>query len=535
MRVVAIGLLLAGVLSADVVVLKDGTKVGGRVVEKTSHVEVTTDAGLRTFLKEEVDRIVKDPKELLGDAEARVEEAKKDFERALAAPAAEQNAILKEAVAKISGARETLAAVRELFPEDKHASLDVKLMQVMQLMRLLRDRMGSEVARRPGPGPAVINGKPSMPLAEAVGILVDPAKRADAGRRQAAREAFQALRQTHPEIHELATAAYLYLSKSDAEWKLDASGLKALQEYFGKPWLQAPLGLAPAAHQEAATWLAARITAVKKESARGETEPLALFGIGHLGHAPAGPESDQTARLLGLAVRNGIAGTPEGHAVRDMNAWIASGDFDLAVLAFVKEHRSSDTPSVRYVWSYALLRLAQARKRGFERPVAALQSIKSGAAAFLDHCGALVKSIKAVAVCSACTGEGKLRCTNCHGKKEIRFDCEKCKGKGTVPEPGLGGRAFTNEIPCYPCRGRGFMKLFKCEKCKDGTNDCRQCEKPGTPPELDEICTGDACVACDGRGFVFKRILWSCSACMGVGRRLAPKLEPAKTAVPTTP
>jgi hypothetical protein len=532
MRVFAITLLLGGLLSADVVVLKDGSRVGGRVVDKTTHVEVATDAGLRTYLKDEVDKIIKDPKELLGDSETRVEEAKKDFERALAAPVAEQNAILKEAVAKISTARETLAAVRELFPEDKHAHLDQKLMQVMQLMRLLRDRMGSEVAKRPPTaGPALVNGRPSMELPEALGILIDPAKRADAGRRQAARDAFRVLRQVHPEIHELATAAFLFLSKSDQDWKLDAAGLKALQEYFGKPWFQAPLGLAPAGHQVAAAWLALRIAAVKKENARAETEPLALFGIGHLGHAPTGPESDQTARLLGLAVRNGIAGTPEGHAVRDMNSWIASGDFDLAVLAFVKEHRSSDTPAVRYVWSYALLRLAQAKKRGFDRPVQALQSIKSGAAGFLDHCGALVKSIKAVAVCSTCSGEGKLRCTNCHGKKEIRFNCEKCKGKGTIPDAGYGpGRGFAvPEIPCYPCRGRGFMKLIVCEKCKDGWNDCRQCGKPGTPPEMDEICTGDACVSCEGRGFVFKRILWACSSCMGVGRRLAPKLDPART------
>ncbi|HEX7900676.1 MAG TPA: hypothetical protein VF950_23130 [Planctomycetota bacterium] len=522
-------LFICGVLAGDVVVLKDGAKVSGRVVDKTGHYEVTTETGLRTFLKEEVDKILKDPKELLGDSDRLFEEAKKEFEAALTLGPAEQNGAVKAAIAKVTSARETIAATRELFPEDKHAALDVKLMQVMQLMRLLRDRLGSEIARRPGSGPAMVNAKSSMAMEEAVGILSDPLKRADAGRRQAARDAFSQMRQTHPEVHELATAALLYLSKSDQEWRMEGAALKALQEYFAKSWIQSPLKLAPANHQEAATWLAAQIAAVRKADAKAETEPLALFGIGHLGHAPGGAESDQTARLLGLAVRNGIAGTPEGHAVRDMNAWIASGDFDLAALSFVKEHRSSDTPVVRFVWSYALLRLAQAKKRGFERPVQALQSIKTGPAIFLDHVGALVKSIKAVAVCGTCSGEAKLRCVNCHGKKEIRFNCEKCKGKGKIPEAGGGYGFRDNEIPCYPCRGRGYSKLFTCEKCKDGYLDCKQCEKPGTAPDLDQIyAAGDGCGSCDGRGFVFKRILWACKTCMGVGQKLAPRVDPAR-------
>jgi hypothetical protein len=212
-----------------------------------------------------------------------------------------------------------------------------------------------------------------------------------------------------------------------------------------------------------------------------------------------------------------------------MNAWIAAGDFDLAALSFVKEHRSSDTPIVRFVWSYALLRLAQAKKRGFDRPVQALQSIKAGPAIFLEHVGALVKSIKAVAVCGTCAGEARLRCVNCHGKKEIRFNCEKCKGKGKIPEAGYGRGFEAPEIPCYPCRGRGYSKLFTCEKCKDGHVDCKQCEKPGTAPELDQIyAAGDACGSCEGRGFVFKRILWACKSCMGVGQKLAPRVDPVR-------
>jgi DnaJ-class molecular chaperone len=37
-----------------------------------------------------------------------------------------------------------------------------------------------------------------------------------------------------------------------------------------------------------------------------------------------------------------------------------------------------------------------------------------------------------------------------------------------------------------------------------------------------------ACTDCDGRGYVFRRILWACRSCMGVGQKLIPKADPAK-------
>src|SRR5437773_6497282 len=116
-------------------------------------------------------------------------------------------------------------------------------------------------------------------------------------------------------------------------------------------------------HQEAAQYLADQTVALRKTDANVQVEPITLFGIGHVGHAPAGAESDKVARLLGLQIQNGIAGTPEGHVVRDLNSWIANGDFDLAVLAWVKEYRSIDTPITRLVGSYATLRSVQAKKR----------------------------------------------------------------------------------------------------------------------------------------------------------------------------
>jgi hypothetical protein len=535
-------LCLSGTLCADVLVLKGGERVGGRLVEKGGHYEITTDAGLRTYLKDEVEKVIKDPKEVLGDADRLLAEAKADYQRAIEiADLNQQSSAMKEAISKLTKARELTATTRELFPEDRYSDLDTKLVQIMQLMRLLRERVGSEFARRgdgpspaqPAPLPPPVAAPPTgLSIEEAFSILTDAAKRGDAAQRLRARDTFRQQRAAVPELYEVSTAAALYLSKPEADWKMDPPTLAALQDYFAQPWLKDPRKITPAQHQAAAQWVNDKIASLKKASPAA-AEPLQLFGIGHLGHAPAGAEQDKTARLLGLQLQNGILGTAEGFAVRDMNSWMQSGDFDLAVLAFVKEHRATDTPIVRYVWSYALLNLVQAKKRGWDRPVSAFGTVNVSESAAKDHIAALVKSIKTAANCNQCLGAGKLRCTNCHGKTEHRTDCEKCKGKGKVPESGyegFRGRGFAvPEIPCYPCRGRGFMRLVKCEKCKEGWNDCRQCEKEKAPPGMEDICAqGNACAGCDGRGIVFRKILWACKPCMGLGRRLVPVSDPSK-------
>jgi hypothetical protein len=528
MRVLVLLCLLAQTVAADVVLLKDGSRVVGKVTEKADHLEVTTESGLRTFLKDEVTRVVNTPKEFLGDADKTLDEVKQAYQAAIAiADPAEQQARVKEAIQKLKTAREAYASTRELFPEDKYADLDQKLMQVMQLMRLCRDRLHSEASERrfsdPVQRPVLASG---MALPEAFSILRDPAKRSDASRRAAARDAFRTQRAGAPEIYEIATAAMLFLARSDAEWNLQGAALKVLQDYFARPWLKDPSAMTAVMHQEAAKYLAEQVTLLRKADAAAQVEPLTLFGIGHVGHAPTGPESDKLAILLGLKVVNGIAGTPEGHVVRDLNGWIAAGDFDLAVMAWIKEFREIDTPITRYVWSYALLRVVQAKKRNYERAISGFQSVPATTPALREHLLAIVKSIKAVAICNTCGGEGKLRCTNCFGKKEIRWVCQKCKGAGKVPDPG--SPAYL--IPCYPCRGRGYDKLLKCEKCKDGYNECHQCDrKQHQPPELEDICTLTPCEQCDARGFVFRRILWACKSCMGTGQKLAPKTDLTKT------
>jgi hypothetical protein len=530
-------LLLSGTLSADVVVLKNGTKVSGRVVDKGIHYEVTTDSGLRTFLRDEVEDVITSPKELLGDSEKKFEEAKTQYTEALAlSNPEERNTKLKEAIEKVRSVRETIASTRELFPEDKYADLDLKLMQAMQLMRLLRERVTVDVAKKN----EMINPRPSaagaVAMSTATATLLDPAARGDAAKRASARDAYKIQRADYAEVHDLATAAMLFLNRSDADWKLNPAALKALQDYFAKPWLKDAVKLTPAAHLEAAAWIAAQVAALRKADPAAPADALVLFGAGHLGHAAPGPDADKVAKALGLTVQNGVAGTIEGFAVRDLDAWIGNGDFDLAALAFSKEFREIDSPAVRFVWAYALTCTAQAKKKGFDRPIAALNAIAVVTAAVKEHLAAMAKSIKAAAVCPNCLGEGKLRCTNCHGVKEVRFPCAKCGGKGKYHPPGLvippgaNPRRFERSfVNCTQCKGSGFEKVVRCEKCKDGYMICKQCDgKPKQAPDLADIFASVPCPDCDGDGCIFRNIRWACPSCLGLGKKLTPKADPSK-------
>jgi hypothetical protein len=537
MRTLIVLVCLCGLLEADVLVLKDGRKLAGKVVEKPSFYEVTGDGGLKTFLKDEVERVITAPKELLGDADTVLEDVKKDFQKALEiAPGDEQNAKLKAAIAKLSKAREAYSSTRESFPEDKYADLDQKLLQVMQLMRLLRERVRHEgivsappIAPSPAPAPAPTTPAPApkpvtpapAPIApsvlEALLVAADPAKRKDPGQRAVAKDALRASRD------DVATAAMLFLSRPETDWRLEGPALAALQEYFSKGWIKDPQKLPAATQLEAAKWLADRIAALKKSDPNASSEALATFAMGHLAQSPPGAESAKVAQALGFIVKEGIAGTPEGHAVQDLDGWILSGDFDLAALAYVKELRAtSDTPIVRFLWSYALIRQAQQKKRGFERPIGALDNVRPAEPAARDHVAALAKSVKNVAVCSTCGGEGKTRCTACHGKKEVRNDCTVCKGVGATR--GAGGLA-----PCTACQGRGYLKLVRCDKCKDGYPECRQCDRrPRTPPELEDMFMAAPCPLCEGRGLAFRRFFVPCRSCLGLGQKLTPRADPTK-------
>ncbi len=528
MRTILFLLLSAAAASADVLVLKDGRKFSGKVVEKGSVIEVTTEGGPKTFLREEVEKTITAPAELLGDAEKVLEEVKAEYLKAVQMTDPEaQNHKLKENAARLIRVREAYGSARELFWEDKYADLDVKLVQVMQLLRMLRGHMSSDLARRPDARPPVAVKPPPPPpppaspeglsVQQAFAVALDPSQRADAAKRAGAQGVLRANRTSFAGGVDLANAALALLSRADKDWKLEGASLAALQEYFAKPWLKEPEKLTPAMHLEAAKFLAEKIAAVRK--AGGAADAHQFFAIGHLGQVAAG-EAEKLAPALGLVAKEGVIGTAEGHSVYDIARWIERGDFDFAVLAYQKESRgtAADTPGVRFLWSFALLRMAQARKKGYDRPAKAFEAVAPPEPAAKDHVAALAKSVRNVGVCSTCSGEGKIRCNGCQGKKEVRIDCARCKGVGAV---GL--------VPCGPCKGRGFDSRKLCTKCKDGYPECPACDKrPRTPPEMEDICMGTGCGACDGTGIIFQKALVPCRSCLGLGQKLTPRADPSK-------
>jgi hypothetical protein len=297
----------------------------------------------------------------------------------------------------------------------------------------------------------------------------------------------------------------LMLSKPDAEWKLAGPALAAFQEYAAKPWIKDPLKTTPAMHREAAAFLADKIAAVKKADPNAGTDALLTLAMGHLGSSPAGPEFDKTARALGLTVTNGVAGTAEGHAVRDLVGFVQAGEFEMAHRAFLNDYRTVDTAPVRHVWGWALFNLVGQKKRGFDRPVSAMNGMK-GDPIQLAHVAALAKSIQAVSPCSMCAGDGWLRCTNCHGQKDIFIICKTCNGTR------MRKTANGSEIFCNPCRATGIEKKLQCPKCKDGYFDCPKCKLPDC-----KTC-GSAgrkpCSTCKG----FKIMRGDCATCSGSGR-----------------
>lgn len=538
LRAVGLGLLISGTLAADVLVLKDGSKVGGKVVDKNERYEITTDQGLRSYLKEEVEKVLTSPKELVGESDKLFEEAKQEYQAALQiTDPSEQTAKLHATLTKVKGVRETLSMARDLFPEDKFADLDQRMVQVIQLMRLLRERSTTDMARgredrRGGGGggssATITPVSPASPeaLTTAFSALADPVKRVDPLVRTVARETFRCQRTNFPQAYDIATAAMIFLSRPEADWRISGAAAKSLQDYFAKPWLKDPVKLTPALHHEAAAWILDQINSVRKADPNAAVDALTLFGVGHYANAPFGADSEKTAQALGLMVKNGIAGTPEGYVVRELDSWISGGEFDIAVLTWMKEYREIDTPAVRYVWAYALLRVAQEKKKGFDRSVSALESVKVSDAPSRDHLLALEKSIKLEASCSYCGGEGKFRCPNCCGKKVTQTNCPDCKGTG---KKRVGQGLRSSEVQCFTCRGRGYLQRIVCEKCKDGFVLCAQCNgKSKKPPELEDICTLATCPDCEGRGWSFRTVLWACRSCMGLGQKITPKADPAK-------
>jgi hypothetical protein len=266
--VVTLALLAAAVTPArgDGMLLNDGRKLVGRVVEKPDGYEVTVEGQTLGVHKSEVKQWFKSPKEVLGDADKQVDEAKKLYSEAVVMTdekAAE--AKFREALPKVQRAREAYVEARELFPEG-YPELDAALVNVMKLMRLVRERFHSQIASGdapvkvkdspapkpisktspvtppptpastpapatpsdPGPAPAApapASDAPAVSMHDALVVMVDPAKRNDSTQRAAALKVFHKASEAGGPLADVATAGWLFLARSDFEWGLSSDTL----------------------------------------------------------------------------------------------------------------------------------------------------------------------------------------------------------------------------------------------------------------------------------------------------------------------
>lgn len=265
-RAFALALLLPLTLGADVLVLTDGRKLSGSVKEKPDGYEITVEGQTLAFGKEEVARHLKSPKELLADAEKNYEEAKRIYTESVNLTDGKQaEAKMREALPKVTKAREAYAEARDLFP-DGYPELDSALVNVMKLMRLVREKLGSQIASGeapsaappvvkakesppPPPPPPTSTAKPAEPVtpeppkpaveakmtasaAEAYAILVDPLRRADPALREGARALFRG----EGARNDLSMAGYVFLSRDDYDWglKKDVLEVKGGTSYKGR-------------------------------------------------------------------------------------------------------------------------------------------------------------------------------------------------------------------------------------------------------------------------------------------------------------
>ncbi len=248
--------LCAAPARGDGLLLGDGRKLVGRVVEKADGYEVTVDGQLLSFSKDDVKQWIKSPREVLGDADALFAEAKKIYLEAVDIADLKAGELrFREALPKVQKARDAYAEARDLFP-DGYPELDTQLINIMKLMRLVRERIGSQMSGSPSlapvktkdapppvravvkatpppvtPPPAPATPLPPVPattappaaalsMADALAVLVDPVRRADAAQRLLARELFRKTWDSKAPLADVATAGYLLLAKADEEWGL---------------------------------------------------------------------------------------------------------------------------------------------------------------------------------------------------------------------------------------------------------------------------------------------------------------------------
>lgn len=546
---IALGFLVAAVApaAADGLILKDGRKIIGRVVEKPDGFEVSVEGQTLAFAKDDVRQWVKSPKDVLGDADRLFSEAKQIYLEAVEMQDARAaNARFREALPKVTRARESYAEARDFFP-DGYPELDAQLVNIMKLMRLVRERIGSEIASsapavkpKPAPPPRpAVKPAPAAPPApeperpagpvpawtEAMAILADPAQRSDPARRALARAAFQGVPPAAPAA-DLAVAAAVFLEHGEKDWSLPADAAASLQELLQalRSEEAASGRISPAALKSAADRLRTEPTPV----------PLALFFgaaasslvAAHGGRPPAELEACFKDLRFEKSEFGPIWGRPESLAMDDFRKWTASAEYDLAIVQFQKDYRNLPSFPVRYALGLLYVFQALSDGRTYARAASYLeqQARQAPTPSARDHLLALARSIRAAAPCPACGGSDRVNCPTCKGRGRLNLECLKCGGSGKI-------NSFNGVVVCPGCQGKGRFNNVDCPRCKaSGKVDCkaRGCTGEVRPPTFESFAEAYACPTCRGKGTLFRHVAYPCPECSGIGLILHPKADPTK-------
>jgi len=530
----------------DAVVLKDGRKLVGRVTDKKDHVEISVEGQTLSFDKDDVEKWIKSPKELTGDVDKLIEDAKRIYSEAVEIKDDKAaDAKFREALPKVTKAREVLAEARDLFPEG-YSELDTQLVNAMKLMRLVRERIGSTLAStgaplkaKDAPPPKAtpnVEVKPVEPepvvepppaafgLADALAILADPAKQKDEKQRAQARSFLRKSADGKSAVSDLAMAGFHLLGRPQAD----------LQPFFKVAPPDKAEALSDKEVLDGLKALAAKLKELRAKGSDPAIDPLSLLAAGAasslIAKAGGKPSSDLEAVLKDLGYEKSeyaaVWGRKDGLAMDDYRKWVASGEFALAIVQFQKDYATLPELGPRYAMCLLLTFKSIRDNRNYNRAAVQFEILARTAPspASRDHLLALAKSIREESPCAACAGTHKINCGTCRGKGKFNGQCGKCGGSGKI-------NSFRGDVTCVICKGAGGFKDVKCPKCKEtGKVECkaRDCDREVKPPAFEAFADAYQCQTCRGKGILTRHVAIPCMDCLGVGLILQPKLDPTK-------
>jgi hypothetical protein len=177
----AIG-LSATLAPAAVLILNDGKRIEGDIANKGGAYDVKTRFGTLTVQKSDVRQIVQDAAQAAADAESCRKVARGMYDEALKCDTAtDRNRKLTAGLELLQKALGIYNDAREIFTGPEYASLDKAAVDVVQEMRLYRDKMTTEQVVAPAAPPATPAPETPAPAPEArsdapvsSGILAPP-------------------------------------------------------------------------------------------------------------------------------------------------------------------------------------------------------------------------------------------------------------------------------------------------------------------------------------------------------------------------